>query len=167
MIGPQDVVRLARLEVVASMQPAFDAAWGGPDGMYVERLGVERVAGMNPLSSMLEAGVVLALGSDSPVTPFAPWDTLRAATLHFDPAQRLTADEAFAAHTVGGHRAAGGQSGGLRVGEVASFAAWDGWSAWADVRGGLLAPTAGVDVPTARWVVRAGEVIHDASGQRV
>ena len=34
---------LARLGVVASVQPAFDALWGGPDGMYAERLG-DRVA---------------------------------------------------------------------------------------------------------------------------
>ncbi|MEO7236174.1 MAG: amidohydrolase family protein [Lapillicoccus sp.] len=165
-IGPQDVARLARLGVVASMQPAFDAAWGGPRGMYAERLGVERAAGMNPLRSMVDAGVVLALGSDSPVTPLAPWETLRAAAHHHDPAQRLTPDEAFHAHTVGGHRAAGEGGGRLRVGEVASFAVWDAWSAWADTRGRLAVPTEGAPVPTARLVVRAGEVIHDWGERR-
>ena len=30
---------IARLAVTASVQPMFDALWGGPDGMYAERLG--------------------------------------------------------------------------------------------------------------------------------
>ena len=30
---------LARTGVIASVQPAFDAAWGGAEGMYVDRLG--------------------------------------------------------------------------------------------------------------------------------
>ena len=40
--------------------------------------GHERVAGMNPFASMLAEGMSVALGSDSPVTPFAPWEAVRA-----------------------------------------------------------------------------------------
>ena len=35
--------------MVASVQPAFDAAWGGDAGMYVERLGVERALADQPV----------------------------------------------------------------------------------------------------------------------
>ena len=64
---------MARLGLVASVQPSFDAAWGGPHGMYAERLGADRVPGTNPFAQLQQAGVPLALGSDSPVTPFDPW----------------------------------------------------------------------------------------------
>jgi predicted amidohydrolase YtcJ len=63
---------LADLGVAASVQPAFDAEWGGPDGVYARRLGVVRAVAMNPFGSMLAAGIRLAFGSDSPVTPWRP-----------------------------------------------------------------------------------------------
>ena len=67
---------------------------------------------MNQLGSLRRAGVGLALGTDSPVTPLAAWDA-RAAVRHTRPAERLTVEEAFAAATLGGHRAAGVDDGGL------------------------------------------------------
>ena len=63
---------LARLGVVASVQPVFDALWGGPAGMYAARLG-ERWSGHEPLPpTSSRGGVRLAFGSDSPVTPLVP-----------------------------------------------------------------------------------------------
>lgn len=60
--------RALRLGVIPSVQPAFDAYWGGPDGMYAERLG-ERAAEMNPFYRMIAYGLQPAGGSDSTVTP--------------------------------------------------------------------------------------------------
>src|SRR5690606_39149119 len=57
---------MAELGVWASVQPAFDGLWGGPDGMYAARLGAERALRAAPLRSMVDAGVRIALGSDSP-----------------------------------------------------------------------------------------------------
>ena len=65
--------------MVASVQPAFDAAWGGAAGMYAERLGVDRAAGCNPLADLVDAGVAVALGSDAPVTSLDPWGGIAAA----------------------------------------------------------------------------------------
>ncbi len=48
--------------VIVSAQPGFDAAWGGTEGMYVQRLGSGRALGMNPFAALSAAGVVLALG---------------------------------------------------------------------------------------------------------
>ena len=91
-----------RSGMVASVQPAFDALWGGAAGMYAARLGRERVPGTNPFAAMASAGVRLALGSDSPVTPFDPWAAVRAAVEHHEPGHRLDVATALAAHTVGG-----------------------------------------------------------------
>ncbi|MDT7544837.1 MAG: hypothetical protein QOE99_947, partial [Actinomycetota bacterium] len=69
MLSAQHIASMAAYGVVASVQPAFDARWGGSDGMYVERLGRDRAQAMNPFAAMSAAGVTLAFGADSPVTP--------------------------------------------------------------------------------------------------
>ncbi len=119
------ITAMAAHGVVASVQPAFDARWGGPAGMYVQRLGPERAARMNPFAALAAAGVPLALGSDAPVTPLDPWGTLRAAVGHQTPGSGLSARAAFSAHTRGGWRAARVDGAGvLTPGAPATFAVW-------------------------------------------
>jgi predicted amidohydrolase YtcJ len=126
-VSVEDAETLARLGVIASVQPAFDAFWGGEKQMYAVRLGAERALAMNPFADLHRAGVTLAFGSDSPVTPFAPWEAVRAALTHHNEAQRLPIGVALEAHTSGG-RQAGKRSGkgGIRLseGDRAVFAAW-------------------------------------------
>ena len=105
MIDPTDIATLAELGVVASLQPAFDAAWGGPGELYEQRLGHDRAATMNPIGSLHRAGVPLAFGTDAPVTPLAGWATVRHAVQHWRVDERLAGTAAFAAATVGAHRA--------------------------------------------------------------
>ncbi|MBT0771961.1 amidohydrolase family protein [Kineosporia sp. J2-2] len=127
-ISDDDILTLADLDVIASVQPAFDATWGGYGQMYALRLGAWRSQGLNPFLTMLRSGVNLAFGSDSPVTPFAPWEGLRAALTHHNPAQRLDLRTAIEAHTIGGLRAARRPAPAtIRVGEgdPATFVAWD------------------------------------------
>ena len=126
MVTAEQVSVLAEYAVVASVQPAFDARWGGEEGMYVQRLGRDRAVAMNPFAALLAAGVPLALGSDSPVTPLDPWGTLRAAVHHRTAASALSAGTAFSAHTRGGRRAARqDDQGQLRPGAAATFAVWE------------------------------------------
>ncbi len=101
------IAAFAATGTVASMQPLFDDAWGGPDGLYSARLGPDRAAPMNPFATMTAAGVALAFGSDAPVTPVDPWAAVRAAVHHRTPGSGLSPRAAFTAHTRGGHRAAG------------------------------------------------------------
>jgi hypothetical protein len=125
LLDDTQIARMAAQGLVASVQPAFDARWGGTEGMYVERLGPERARGMNPYAALAAAGVALALGSDAPVTPLDPWGTLRAALHHRTPGSGLSARAAFAAHTRGGWRAAGVDGcGELAPGAPATFAVW-------------------------------------------
>ncbi len=51
--------------------------------MYAERVG-DRWQGMNPFGSLARAGVVLAFGSDSPVTELGGWEAVRAAAFHHE-----------------------------------------------------------------------------------
>ncbi len=124
MVDADARVVLARLGVLASVQPMFDAWWGGGSGMYAERLGPERAQRLNPFATMQSAGIPLAFGSDAPVTPLAPWSAVRAAVHHHQASERLTARAAFTAHTRGGWRAAGRRGGTLTVGEPAHLTMW-------------------------------------------
>ncbi|WP_432093996.1 amidohydrolase [Streptomyces sp. bgisy100] len=125
MLTPETIADFAELGLTASVQPAFDAAWGGADGMYAQRLGAERARTLNPYAAMLRAGVPLALGSDSPVTPLDPWGTIRAAAFHRTPEHRISVRAAFTAHTRGGWRAVGRDDAGVLVpGAPADYAVW-------------------------------------------
>ncbi|MCZ7461516.1 amidohydrolase [Streptomyces sp. WMMC940] len=125
MLTPETVAAFAELGLTASVQPAFDAAWGGDTGMYAQRLGVERARTLNPYAALLRAGVPLAFGSDSPVTPVDPWGTVRAAAFHRTPEHRISVRAAFTAHTRGGWRAVGRDDAGTLVpGAPADYAVW-------------------------------------------
>jgi hypothetical protein len=126
MASAVEMAVLGSLGVTASMQPAFDALWGGPDSLYAQRLGTERALPMNAFASMNRAGVALAFGSDSPVTPFDPWAGVRAAAWHHTESERITVRAAFNASTRGGWRAARRDEGGvIALGAPASIAVWD------------------------------------------
>ncbi|MGW5351136.1 amidohydrolase [Streptomyces sp. NPDC004031] len=177
LLSPDAIAAFAEFGLVASVQPAFDATWGGPDGMYAQRLGAERAAALNPLAALSRAGVPLALGSDSPVTPLDPWGAVRAAAFHRTPAHRISARGAFTAHTRGGWRAAGRDDAGVLVpGAPADYAVWSvgdlvvqapdervaNWST--DPRSGvpgLPDLTPGGALPVALRTVVGGRTVHE------
>ncbi|MFI6303232.1 amidohydrolase [Amycolatopsis thailandensis] len=179
MIDTEQARELAGWGVVASVQPQFDAEWGGPHGMYVDRLGADRAPKLNPFAAMASEGLLLAFGSDAPVTPVDPWATVRAGTYHRTPGSGLSARASFTAHTRAGHRAAGvndGVTGSLVPGAPAHYAIWDAtdlvvatpdsrvqrWST--DPRAGvppLPNLAEGATLPRCLRTVRDGQVIHD------
>ncbi|MFF2506866.1 amidohydrolase [Streptomyces sp. NPDC058067] len=125
MLSPETIASFAEFGLTASVQPAFDALWGGEDGMYADRLGAERARALNPFAALLRAGVPLAFGSDAPVTPLDPWGTVRAAAFHRTPEHRVSVRAAFTAHTRGGWRAVGRDDAGILVpGAPADYAVW-------------------------------------------
>ncbi|WP_030355552.1 amidohydrolase [Streptomyces scopuliridis] len=125
MLTPATIAAFAELGLTASVQPVFDALWGGADGMYAQRLGADRARTLNPYAALLRAGVPLAFGSDSPVTPLDPWGTVRAAAFHRTPDHRISVRAAFTAHTRGGRRAMGRDDAGTLVpGAPADYAVW-------------------------------------------
>jgi predicted amidohydrolase YtcJ len=180
MVDDAAIATLARCGVVASVQPMFDRLWGGPSDMYAERVG-DRWAGMNPFGSLARSGVVLAFGSDSPVTEVGPWEAVRAAAFHHEAGQRITVRAAFAAHTRGGWRAAGiDDAGVLAPGTAATYAIWesdadlvvqtpdDRVAAWStDPRAGVpVLPDLSDEapVPNCRRTVVAGRVVYESEG---
>ncbi|CAN5355697.1 amidohydrolase [soil metagenome] len=154
----------ARLDAVASVQPGFDAAWGGRGRMYETRLGAARAAGLNPFASFAAAGMTLALGSDAPVTPIDPWGAMAAAVGHRRVQSRLTVDQAMAASTVGGWTAAGDRRPGIgtiAVGAPAHLAAWSIGQLPGDPLGAALAGVIeGGPAPRCELTLVEGGIIH-------
>ena len=88
------IARARDLGLVISMQPSFEYFWGGPDGMYAARLG-ERWRNTNRFADILAAGLIIAGGSDSNVTPLNPLLGIHAAVNHPNPDQRISAAAAL------------------------------------------------------------------------
>ena len=182
MIDASALAAIVLMGVRLSVQPAFDAVWGGPGGLYEKRLGKLRAEAMNPLADLAGAGVPLALGSDTPVTPFDPWGAVSASLFLNAADQRISARAAFRAHTRGGWRLAGLDhtgAGEIRVGAPAHLALWRAEhlgvqgphttiAAWStDARSGTpLLPSLGPDepAPTCLQTLRDGVVIYDTLG---
>jgi predicted amidohydrolase YtcJ len=150
MTDADAVTELARLGLTASVQPAFDARWGGDRGLYAERLGAERGPRLNRFADLHRAGVPLFLGSDTPVTPFDPWGAVRACVHHHDPDQRVDVRTALGWH-----------SGSLRPGRPASYAVWDVTGDLADGRPDLEPGTPG---PECLLTVVRGQVAYQREG---
>jgi predicted amidohydrolase YtcJ len=162
MISDADIATLAELGVVASVQPAFDAAWGKPGQLYEQRLGPERARAMNRFATIAASGVPLAFGTDAPVTPLAGWATVRAAMQHWQPSERLSAAAAFDAATRGPSWAAFADNAGtITVGAVANLAVWD---VDADARAGEAALPDLLDgvLPACVATISAGQFIYQS-----
>ena len=110
-----------------SVQPTFDAKWGSPGGLYEQALGWDRAAAMNPFRGMLERGIEIGAGSDSPITTIDPMVGIAAFGAHHDPGQRLTREEAIRVFTLGSARLAHQEDkkGSLEPGKHADLAAYD------------------------------------------
>jgi predicted amidohydrolase YtcJ len=159
MVTAEQAARLGEWGVVGSVQPAFDAAWGGPHGMYARRLGPERGTALNPFAALAAHGVTLAFGSDSPVTPIDPWGAVRAAVHHRTDGFGISPRAAFTAHTRNGWRAAGEDTSGvLTPGAPATYAIWSA----GDLVNGL--PDLDAELPTCQRTVLRGRIIYDEVG---
>ena len=176
MVTDEQAAKLGSWGVIASMQPSFDALWGGETGMYARRVGVERARRMNPFALLASQGVPRACGSDSPVTDMNPWATVRAATTHHSTGSAISARAAFAAATRGAWRAGGvrdGVTGTLVPGAPASYVIWEAdefdvsapsdavqrWSTDPRSRVPVL-PRLDDRLPRCRQTVHIGSMIH-------
>lgn len=107
-LTPSDIPRFARLGVIPSMQPTHCIT----DKRFCEkRIGTERSAGAYAWRSLLDAGAVLAFGTDYQVEPLNPMEGLYAAVTRKDrkgeegdgwfPEQKLNMEEAIKYYTWG------------------------------------------------------------------
>ena len=81
LIAPEDLQRMRRLGVIASIQPFHAVA----DRDIAERYWGKRSRHAYAYRTMHDLGIPIAMGSDAPVERFDPLDILYAATLRRDP----------------------------------------------------------------------------------
>jgi predicted amidohydrolase YtcJ len=154
LLGADGADRMATLGLAASVQPAFDAAWGGPDGMYARRLGPRRAKSMNPFADLWRRGVPTGGSSDACVTPLDPWHGIASAVHHHRPSQRLGLPVALEVFTFGGRVLARQErvSGTIEPGQRADLTAFGG-----DV---LAADPADLEGGEAIFTMVAGRLAH-------
>lgn len=104
LIRREDIARLARLGIRASVQPAHLL----DDRDVSEHCWSDRMDRCFMIGSMLRAGVDVRLGSDAPVSPLDPWLAMSAAVHRsaderdpWQPDEALTPAEAYACSTDG------------------------------------------------------------------
>lgn len=130
VLSPEDLPRLAKMHVIASMQPTHatsDMPWAQ------DRLGPQRIVGAYAWRQLRDAGTHLALGSDFPIESVDPRLGLYAAVTRSDaqglpaggwyPDEKLTAFEALRGFTLDAAYAgfAENELGSLAPGKRADF----------------------------------------------
>jgi predicted amidohydrolase YtcJ len=131
LLHPADVPRLAKLGIVASMQPIH--ATSDMD-MVKRHWGEERGQGAYAWRSLLDAGTGLAFGSDCPVETLDPLVGIHAAVTRrradgspgpegWHPEQRITVEDAVQAYTMGAAYASGEEreKGSITPGKLADL----------------------------------------------
>lgn len=134
LLHPNDVPRLAALGIIASMQPVHATA----DIDLVERHWGTRGTTSYAWRGLLQAGTVLAFGSDAPVESISPLVGIHAAVTRrrangypgpkgWYPEQALTVGQALHAYTLGPAYASGEEQlkGSLRPGKLADLVVLD------------------------------------------
>jgi hypothetical protein len=95
MLMPDLIPRAAALGVVVVQNPAHFTLRDD----LLARLGAERAKSVQPMKSLLDAGIPIALGSDGPINPFL--NILFATTHPANPPEALSREQAVAAYTNG------------------------------------------------------------------
>lgn len=98
----RDIERAAKNHIIISTQPAFSYLRGGPGSVYQIRTGQERERKAYPNRKFVEAGICVAGGSDSNVTPMDPILGIHAAVNHPYPEHRVSVYEALRMFTIDG-----------------------------------------------------------------
>ena len=122
------IQRAADLGVSIATQPPFTYLRGQPGGVYDARLGRERLINAYPLRDIVNAGILMAGGSDSPVVPISGILGLHSCINNPFPKQRLTPLEALTIYTLNGAKLTGKEEvlGSIEVGKIADLVVLDG-----------------------------------------
>lgn len=134
MLHPDDIDRVARSGLIASMQPSHAI---GDLHFAPARVGIDRLRGAYAWASLLKAGAMIAGGSDAPVEVGSPTIEFYAAVARKDlagfsgegwhPEEALTRQQALALFTTGPAYAAFQENdlGAIEPGKIADFTVFD------------------------------------------
>ncbi|HEX6163292.1 MAG TPA: amidohydrolase [Vicinamibacterales bacterium] len=154
MLMPDLIPRAKALGVVVVQNPAHLML----RDELAARIDPERLKFMQPMKSLLAAGVPLALGSDGPLNPFL--NILFATTHAVNPSEALTREQAVSAYTVGSAFAEfkEREKGRLVVGSLADLTVLS-----ADV---FSVPPPELPKITSLMTMIGGRIVHDTGAVR-
>ena len=101
LISDESIKKAAELDVILSMQPAYESIWGGEGELYDNILG-ELSHKTNRFKPILDAGITLAFGSDHAVAPLDPLLGIHYAVNHPKAENRIDLESAIRAYTING-----------------------------------------------------------------
>ncbi|MDY3052058.1 MAG: amidohydrolase [Ndongobacter sp.] len=161
-IHPDDIPRFRQLGVVPSMQPRHLPL---EDNEKIVRMGKERCRWEWPFRSLIDAGAIMAFGTDFPVVDYNPFETIYYAVTRrgydgkptgVNPEEAVTLAETLRAYTFGGAYASHREHelGTLKEGMLADIVVLDR---------NLFAVSA-EDIPTAQVLMTMmdGKVVYEA-----
>lgn len=154
MLSPDLIARVKRAGMVVVQNPIhFMLA-----DMFVGRLGRDRMAVMEPMKSLLDAGVPLALGTDGPMNPFV--QIIGATTHPANPKEAISREQAVKAYTAGSAFAEFQEKdkGQLVVGKLADLAILS-----ADV---FTVPVEKLESIRSEMTMLGGKVVHQSGAVR-
>lgn len=151
--------RSKALNLIYSMQPAYEYHWGGSEKMYYKRLG-DRYKLTNPFSEIIEAGITVCGGSDSDITPANPIMGIHSAVNHPVPKHRTSLMNAIKMFTINSAYAVFEENlkGSLAVGKLADIVILS-----EDL---LSIPENSIKEVTVKTTIKCGNVLFNTLTQR-
>ena len=149
MMSPDLIPRVKAMHMLVVQNPTH---FTFPEIMLT-RYGKERVAWMQPMKSLLDNGIPLAIGSDGPMNPFL--NIMAAVTHPTNPKEALTREQAVSAYTAGSAFAEFQEldKGQLSVGKFADLAVLS-----ADL---FTVPVAEIEAIRSVMTIFGGRIIYD------
>lgn len=150
----EHIRRAKDLNLIFSMQPAYEAQWGGAGQLYSRRLG-ERYKDTNPFREILDGGVRICGGSDSDTTQINYIHAIHHAVNHPVKPHRVEVMEALRMFTADGAYAIGKEmeKGLLKAGCLADIIILDG-----DILACAKDAIKELDVVT---TIKSGKILYD------
>lgn len=154
MMPPDLIPRVKAMHMLVVQNPTH---FTFPE-IFLERYGKERVAWMQPMKTLLDNGIPIAIGSDGPMNPFL--NIMAAVTHPTNPKEALTREQAVTAYTAGSAFAEfqETQKGQLAVGMLADLAVLS-----ADL---FTVPVAEIEALRSVMTMLGGKIVHDAGAMR-
>lgn len=153
------IAKAERLGLALPMQPAFAWTWDREAESECARIwGRRRADRAEPYARLFDRGIVVAGGSDSPVTDIDPLLGIHAAANAPHPARRISVDDALRMFTVNGAWAAFEErdKGTVEVGKLADLTIIDG---------DPLAEPEHIKDFTVEMTIKSGEVVYANPGR--
>lgn len=157
LANSEHIQKAKKMGIIFSMNPTYEAYWGGPDKMYEQRLGKNYVR-TNMFREIIDEGVCLVGGSDSDITEYNPMIGIASAVNHPVKQHRISVYEALEMYTCKAAYAIFEEEkkGTLEVGKIADIVLLD-----SDI---LSTPHDTLNQVKVKATIKSGDILYNTIG---